>query len=180
VAGAQTADPSASFTGPFGGAQSQSQMAQSFEVSISGSLNAIEAYVPSNSGPSCEFTWYLRDGTSFDPQNPDVGALPVIVSGTGMTDTPALIYDANPSTLLSGADIPVTAGDVLLLHIVRDCTFVWIAGAGSLAGDRFQFDGSTWSMSANTNLEFGRIITVTASETAVQGAAWSNVKRMYR
>jgi hypothetical protein len=173
------ADASASYSGPFEGAQSQSQMAQSFEMSVTGALTGIDAFVPSNSGPSCQFTWYLRDASTLDAQNPDVSALPILANGTGMTDTPALIYDAAPSVLLTGANIPITAGDQLVLHIVRDCSLLWIAGAGLQAGDRYEFNGTTWAQSVVANLEFGRIIYADTG-TAVEDAHWSLMKVRYR
>ena len=172
-------DTNASYTGPFAGAQIQSEMAQSFEISVTGFLNGIDAYVPTNSGPSCEFTWYLRNGASLDPQNPDISALPMLASGTGMSDTPAQVYQAAPSVLLTGANLPVTAGDVLVLHIVRDCNFLWIAGAGLLPGDRYQYDGVNWTQSSVINLEFGRTIYVTQT-TAVDEVSWGLMKVHYR
>ena len=173
-------DSTASYSGPFGGAQGQSQLAQSFEMSVTGFLNGIEAFVPSNSGPSCEFTWYLRDGATLDSQNPDIAALPIFATGTGMTDTPALIYDAAPSVLLTGANIPVAAGDRLVLHIVHECALLWILGAGLLPGDRFQFDGATWGLPQVSTLEFGRIIYATEAGTAVEESPWSVMKLRYR
>lgn len=174
------ADATASYSGPFGGAQGQNQLAQSFQMSVTGSLNGIEAFVPSNSGPSCEFTWYLRNGATLDPQNPDIAALPILATGTGTTDTPALIYDAAPSVLLTGANIPVASGDMLVLHIVHECSLLWIVGAGLLPGNRFQFDGATWTLPQVATLEFGRIIYATEAGTAVEESPWSVMKRRYR
>jgi hypothetical protein len=173
-------DWNATFMGPFAGAQAQSEMAQSFEMSVSGFLHGMDAYVPMNSGPSCEFTWYLRDGATLDPESPDILALPVLASGTGMTDTPAAIYQAAPSILLRNANVPVTAGDLLVLHIVRDCSFLWIAGAGLLPGDRYEFNGTSWAQAGVANLELGRTIYASDTELAVDDVSWGLLKGNYR
>lgn len=180
LAGGSNVDPNASFGGPFAGAQGNVEMAQSFEMSVTGYLHGIDAFVPSDPGPSCQFTWYLRDGATLDPGTPDIEALPVLASGTGMTDTPSGIYNAQASVLLAWANIPVTAGDLLVLHIVRDCSFVWVLGAGTLPGDRYQFDGASWSLGAVGSLELGRTIYASDAILAVDDESWGAVKARYR
>ena len=129
--------------------------------------------------PMSRTTWYLRNGATLDPQNPDIAALPILASGTGMSDTPAQVYQAAPSVLLTGANLPVTAGDLLVLHLVRDCNFIWIAGAGLLPGDRYQYDGAAWALSSVTSLELGRTIYVTQT-TAVEDVSWGLMKVHYQ
>ncbi|MBZ0268982.1 hypothetical protein K8I85_12555 [bacterium] len=180
LAAGSDVDANASFDGPFNGAQSSVEMAQSFEMSVTGYLHGIDAFVPSDPGPSCEFTWYLRDGATLNPGSPDISALPVLATGTGMTDTPSGIYDAQPSTLLTWDNIPVSAGDVLVLHIVRDCSFLWVAGVGSLPGDRYQSDGATWTASAVTYLEYGRTVYASDSVLPVDAESWGSMKARYR
>ena len=120
-------DSVASYQGPFDGATGFPEMAQTFEISITGYLRSLEAYVPCMD-EACEFTWFLRDGSLFDPLYPDVGAQPVLATGTALTDVSSWIYDAEPSTLASDLAVPVAEGDFLILHIVRCGNLWWVSG----------------------------------------------------
>lgn len=180
VSGASELDENASFSGPFGGAGGQSQMAQTFAISESGHLNSIEAYVPTAGGPSCEFTWYLRDAATFDPGSPDIDALPILLSGTAWTDVPAGgIYDSAPSLLFDGQNISVDADDMLALHIVRDCSLVWVSGTATRPGERFKWDGEAWVPASVAEREHGRNVYVTPLVATVE-RTWGTLKAQYR
>lgn len=182
LAGEPDVDAVASFTGPFGGATGMKEMAQSFQVSKTGFLHRIEAWIPTTSGDPCEVVWYLRDGATLDPENPDISGLPVLASGTGMSsEEPDFLYDAVPSVLLAGANLPIVDGDVLVLHLVRPCNFAWLAGVGTLPGDRFESDGvSEWMPAEVGSLEYGRMIVVSDEESPVGSTTWSGIKATHR
>jgi len=175
-------DETASYPGPFGGATGMKEMAQSFEVSMTGFLHGIEAWIPTTSGDPCELVWFLRDGATLDPADPDISSLPVLASGTAMSsEEPDFLYDAGPTVLLAGANVPITEGDVLVLHVVRPCTFVWIAGAADRPGERFESDGiSPWEAAEVGGLEYGRTILVSDELSPTAGKSWSAIKSSHR
>ncbi len=63
-----------------------------------------------------------------------------------MTDVPAGgIYDALSSVLVDSTNLQVGAGDLLVLYIVRDCSFSWISGNGDMEGEQFKYLDGLWS-----------------------------------
>jgi len=171
----QQIDPIASYTGPFGGASYFQEFAQTFQVSFSGYLHALEVYMASS--VSCEFIWYLRDGTSFDPELINISGMPILFSGTALSDTPDWIYDAEPTLLISDINYPIVDGQWLILHLVN-CGANWISGWGDLPGEQYIFNGGEWSPAAVPNREFGRAVYV-GSTVGEESSSWGFIKALY-
>ena len=174
----QFVDLRASYLGPFNGGSSSAEMAQTMEVSITGYVRRVDAYVIYDA----PFDWYLRDGTGFDPVAINVEELAVLAAGTAWGDTSGGGYDSPPVVLLPDASIPVVYHQLLVLHIVTGNNVVWIGAPGNLPGESYRkaWSSSEWEPMPVAGTEFGRVIYVDYSPSPVSASTWGAIKILYR
>lgn len=182
-------DPAASYMGPFDGASNFEEIAQEFVVSATGYLSALAVYVPTmwNMEGSFEFGWELRDASIFDYEIVNIDDLPVLYSGTALSDysSPDDPFACEPVMLVSDLGLSVAQGQrfLMLVRIINTNSFtaMWIGGSGNQPGEAFMRKGTPvpgpWVHVPDN--EFGRTVWL---EVAVesQQQTWGGVKILYR